>query len=84
MSILAMIVLGALAGWIASMIMGTNSQQNIIGDVLLGVVGAILGGFLVNLFGYTAPDGLNVYSILVSVLGAVALIYIGRFLSSLR
>ncbi len=79
-----MVVLGAVAGWLTSLLMGTNSQQNLIGDVLLGIVGAILGGFLMNLFGFEGVSGFNIYSILVSIFGAVVLIYIGRFLSSLR
>ena len=61
MGILLWIVLGALSGWVASMIMKSN--QGIIGDILLGIVGAVIGGFVMNLFGQSGVTGFNVYSI---------------------
>lgn len=80
MNILLWLILGLLAGWIASMIMGTNSQQGMLMDIVLGVVGAFVGGFLMNLFGAPGVTGFNMYSIVVSILGAVALIWLGRAL----
>ncbi len=78
MGILLWIVLGALAGWIASMIMKSN--QGIIGDILLGIIGAVIGGFVMNLFGASGVTGFNIYSILVSVVGAVVVIWLGRMI----
>lgn len=80
MNILLWLILGLLAGWIASMIMGTNSQQGMLMDIVLGVVGAFVGGFLMNLFGAPGVSGFNMYSIVVAILGSVALIWLGRAL----
>jgi len=80
MGIILWIVLGALAGWIASMIMKTDAEQGAIGNIIMGIVGAVIGGFLLNLFGQSGVTGFNVYSILVSVLGAVVVIFIAKSL----
>ena len=74
MNILLWIILGALAGWIASMIMKTNAQQGILGNIVIGVVGAVLGGWAMNFFGQAGVTGFNLYSLLVAVLGAVLLL----------
>lgn len=78
MEIIIWIVLGGIAGWIASIIMRTDQQQGIGMDILMGVIGAVVGGFLVGLFGQPGVTGLNLYSVLIAVLGAVVVIYIGR------
>ncbi|MBS0334298.1 MAG: GlsB/YeaQ/YmgE family stress response membrane protein [Proteobacteria bacterium] len=75
MSILAWIVLGLVAGWIASMLVNRRGS-GLVRDLLLGVVGAFLGGFLFTQFGHAGVTGLNLYSILVATLGAVALLVI--------
>lgn len=80
MGILVWIILGAVAGWIASIIMKTDASQSLLGDIMLGVIGAVVGGFIMNVFGQTGVTGFNLYSILVAVVGAVALIYLGRLL----
>jgi uncharacterized membrane protein YeaQ/YmgE (transglycosylase-associated protein family) len=69
-----------LAGWIASVMMRTNDSQGAMGDILLGVVGALVGGFAMNLIGETGVTGFNFYSLIVSVIGAVLLIVVGRAL----
>ncbi|MDB4939870.1 MAG: Transglycosylase-associated protein [Candidatus Doudnabacteria bacterium] len=74
MGIILWIVLGAIAGWLASMIM--KSGYGILGDIVIGIVGAVIGGFIMNLLGYGGVNGFNVYSILVAVLGAVVLLWI--------
>lgn len=78
MNIIIWIVLGALAGWIASMIM--KSGHGLIEDIILGVIGAFVGGFIFNLFGQSGVTGLNIYSIVVAVVGAVVLIFLGRLI----
>ncbi len=80
MNILLWIVLGFLAGWIASVVMKTDSSQGTIMDIVLGVVGAVVGGFVMNLFGAPGVTGFNIYSILVAAFGAVVLIWLGRSL----
>jgi uncharacterized membrane protein YeaQ/YmgE (transglycosylase-associated protein family) len=70
------IIFGALAGWIASLIMGTNRRQGCLMDIVVGVVGAFLGGLVFSLFGGQGVTGFNIYSLLVAVLGAVILLWI--------
>ena len=72
MSFLAWIILGLLAGFIGSKIVNKRGEGLLL-DILLGVVGAILGGWLFNTFGATGVTGLNLYSLLVAVVGAVIL-----------
>ena len=76
MGFLAWIILGALAGWIASMIMKTDAEQGAIANVIVGIIGAVLGGFIMQLFGASGVSGFNLYSILVAIGGAVALLAI--------
>ncbi len=71
-----MLVLGAVAGWIASMI--TSSRNGIVMDIVLGIVGAFVGGLIMNFFGAPGVTGFDIYSLVVSVLGAVVAIVIGR------
>lgn len=78
MNIILWVIFGAIAGWIASLIMKTNQSQGLLMDILLGVIGAVVGGFVMNFFGASGVTGFNLYSLLVAVLGAVILIGIGR------
>ncbi len=78
MNILLWIVLGFLAGWLASVVMGTDARQGAVGDILMGVIGALVGGFVMNLFGAQGVTGFNFYSLFVAFLGAVVLIWVGR------
>ena len=71
MDIIAFLVLGGIAGWIASMVMGTDASQGILANVAVGVVGALIGGLLFNTFGNSGVTGLNLYSLVVATLGAV-------------
>lgn len=80
MNILVWLLLGLIAGWLASVIMGSNAQQGMLMDIILGVIGAFVGGFLMNLFGQTGVSGFDIYSLVVATLGAVALIWLGRVL----
>ncbi|PIY69489.1 GlsB/YeaQ/YmgE family stress response membrane protein [Candidatus Roizmanbacteria bacterium CG_4_10_14_0_8_um_filter_39_9] len=82
MGILLWIIFGALAGWIASIIMKTDVNQGTISDIIMGIVGAIVGGFLMNFFGQSGVTGFNFYSFIVAVTGAIVVIYIGRMLRS--
>ncbi len=75
MSILAWIILGLIAGFIASKLIN-KSGEGVIVDILLGVVGALLGGWLFNQFGMAGVTGLNLYSMLVAVVGAVIFLVI--------
>lgn len=75
MTIIAWIVLGLIAGYIASQIVN-KSGDGVMVDIGLGVAGAVVGGWLFNTFGMAGVSGLNLYSLLVAVLGAVAVLAI--------
>lgn len=81
MGIIGWIILGGLAGWIASMIAGTNARQGFIGNIVIGIIGAFLGGFIMNLLGVDGVTGFNLYSLLVALLGAVVALWLFRMLS---
>jgi uncharacterized membrane protein YeaQ/YmgE (transglycosylase-associated protein family) len=70
MSILSWIVLGLLAGFIGSKIVNKSGEGFIV-DILLGIAGAIVGGFVFNAFGAAGVTGLNIYSLLVAVVGSI-------------
>lgn len=72
---LAWVIFGALAGWVASMIAGTNRRQGLITDIIVGIVGALIGGFLVTFMtGRPVDMGFNVVSFIVAVIGAIVLL----------
>jgi uncharacterized membrane protein YeaQ/YmgE (transglycosylase-associated protein family) len=73
MGIIAWIVLGLIAGFIASKIVNRTGEGPLL-DIVLGVVGALVGGFLFNIVGAAGVTGFNVWSILVAVAGAVAML----------
>ena len=75
-NLLVWILFGALAGWIASMIMGRNAQMGALANIVVGIVGALIGGFLMNAFGAPGVTGFNLYSVLVAIGGAVVLLFI--------
>jgi uncharacterized membrane protein YeaQ/YmgE (transglycosylase-associated protein family) len=70
MSILAWLVLGLVAGFIGSKIVNKTGEGLVL-DIVLGIVGAVVGGFLFNAVGHVGVTGLNLYSLLVAVVGAV-------------
>ena len=75
MSIIAWLVVGLLAGWIGSMLVNRRGE-GLIMDIVLGVIGAFVGGFLFHFFGHTGVSGINLYSILVAVVGAVVVLVV--------
>ncbi len=76
LNIVAWLIVGAIAGWLASIVMKTNSQQGLITDIIVGVVGGLIGGFVLSLLPgvETQVTGLNLTSILVAFIGAVILL----------
>ncbi len=78
MEIIAFLVLGGIAGWIASLLMGTDASQGIFLNIIVGVIGAFIGGMVFNAFGSSGVSGFNIYSLVVAVIGAVILLGIVR------
>ena len=75
MSILAWIVLGLIAGFVGSKIVN-KSGKGVVLDIILGIVGAVVGGFIFRFFGASGVTGLNIYSLIVAVIGSVVLLVI--------
>jgi len=76
MGIILWIILGALAGWVASIIMKTDAQQGAVLNIIVGIIGAILGGWIMSALGVGGVSGFNLYSFLVALLGAIVLLTI--------
>ena len=83
MSILAWIVVGLIAGFIASKLVNKTGGSLVL-DLVLGIVGAGVGGFLFNQFGMGGATGINLWSILVAVVGAVIVLFIYHALTGRR
>ncbi len=77
------LIAGAIAGWLAGKVMGTSRQQGLLLDIVVGIAGALIGGFLFRQFGTEDPD-LNIWSILVAFAGAVVLLGVIRLVSGRR
>jgi uncharacterized membrane protein YeaQ/YmgE (transglycosylase-associated protein family) len=78
MVIILWLIFGALVGWVASLIMGTDAQQGAVMNIVVGIVGAVLGGWLFSLFGAQDVTGFNIYSFIVALVGAVVLLALYR------
>lgn len=75
MSVLAWVVLGLISGFIASKIVN-KTGEGVLLDIVLGIVGAVVGGWLFNTFGHMGVTGVNLYSILVAVVGAIVVLVV--------
>ena len=80
MEIIIWIIFGALVGWVASMIMGSGG--GLLWDIVVGIIGSVIGGFLMGLIGKGGVGGFNLYSFLVALLRACVLIAIVRAIRS--
>lgn len=80
MGIIFWVIFGGLVGWIASLIMKTDAEQGVFLNIVVGVIGAVIGGWLMSIIGGSGVGGFNLYSFLVAVLGACVLIALVRAL----
>ena len=74
--IITWIVVGGLAGWVASMITGTNASQGVVGNIIAGFVGAFVGGLIFGLLGGSGFTGFNIWSFVVALVGAVIVLFV--------
>lgn len=85
MSIIVWIIVGALAGWIASMVVKTDASMGALANIVVGILGAFIGGWVVGLFGMNVAEGqLNFPSVLTAILGAVILLALVKMLRRSR
>lgn len=78
MSIMAWIIVGIIAGWLARMVMPGEAPRGVFGDLPVGVAGAIAGGWLFNYFGHPGATGVHIGSVAVAFLGAVVALWLMR------
>jgi uncharacterized membrane protein YeaQ/YmgE (transglycosylase-associated protein family) len=78
------IIIGGLAGWVASMIMKTDGSMGIVMNVVVGVVGAIIGNLLLPVLGVNGTTGFSLWSFVVALIGALILLFIVRLFSGRR
>ncbi len=83
-SIVVWVVVGGLAGWVASKIMKTDANQGLVGNIVVGILGGLLGGFLVGLLGGEGFNGFNIWSFLVALLGSIILIFLWGLITGRR
>ena len=78
-NIIIWVVVGAIAGWLASVVLKSNKSQNLLGDIIVGIIGAVIGGFVLNALGIGGGvSGLNLPSIATAFVGAIILLLILR------
>ena len=75
MGIISWIILGGLAGWIGSMIMGTDASQGVFLNIVIGIIGAMIGGLVFSFFGAAGVTGFNFYSFGVAIIGSIIAIW---------
>lgn len=83
MSFISWIVLGLIAGFLGSKIVN-SSGQGMLMDIVLGIVGAVVGGLIFSFFGATGVTGLNIYSLIVAVIGAIVVLWLYHALTGRR
>ena len=76
MGIIGWIIVGGLAGWIASKFMGTDAQQGIFLNIVVGIIGGLLGGWLLSVLGVNVAGGGLIFSCLTALLGACILLFL--------
>jgi len=80
MGFISWIVLGGIAGWLASIIMKRNDQMGCISNIVAGVIGGVVGGWVFSLFGKTGVTGFNLPSLIVAFIGAVIVLAVFNLL----
>lgn len=83
MSIIGWVVLGLIAGFIASKVVN-NGGEGVFLDIVLGIVGAVVGGFIFNAFGGMGVTGFNLYSMVVAIVGAIVVLWLYHLIAGAR
>ena len=78
------IVIGGLAGWVASMITGSNASMGLLANIIVGVIGAVIGNFLLPFFGISGTNGATIWSFVVALIGAVVLLFVVKLFTGRR
>ncbi|MCB9820153.1 GlsB/YeaQ/YmgE family stress response membrane protein [Candidatus Nomurabacteria bacterium] len=78
---LGAIIIGGLAGWVASMVMKTDAQQGVILNIVVGIVGAVIGNALLPMLNIDGTTGFSIWSFVVAFVGAVVLLFVVKLLT---
>lgn len=81
---LGAIIIGGLAGWVASMIMKTNESMGILLNIVVGVVGAVIGNAMLPLLGVSGTTGFSIWSFVVALIGAIVLLFVVKLFTGRR
>jgi uncharacterized membrane protein YeaQ/YmgE (transglycosylase-associated protein family) len=81
---MAWIIVGIIAGWMAKVVIPGEGPKGVLGDLVIGIVGAIAGGWIFAYFGHPGATGLNIESIVVAFVGAVVVLWLMRLLTGTR
>lgn len=76
MGILSWIIVGGIAGWIASMIMKENSHMGATANIVVGIIGGILGGYIARFFGFNGMTGFNLGSLVIAIIGSCIVLFV--------
>ena len=79
--IITWVVIGGLAGWVASIITRTDASQGLLGNIVAGIIGGFVGGFIMELLGGSGFTGFNLWSFIVALIGAIIVLFIWRAIS---
>lgn len=82
--IIGALIIGGLAGWVASMIMKTDGSMGILMNIIVGVVGAVIGNLLLPVFGVDGTTGFSVWSFIVALIGAMILLFVVKMFTGRR
>jgi uncharacterized membrane protein YeaQ/YmgE (transglycosylase-associated protein family) len=81
MGLIAWIVVGIIAGWLAKFVVPGAGPGGVLGDLIIGIIGAVLGGWIWNYFGHVGATGINIPSLIVALVGSVILLFVARALT---
>lgn len=84
MNVIVWLLFGAIVGWVASLIMNTDAEQGALANIVIGIIGAFIGGAVGRMLGGPGVTGFNLGSVLLAVVGSVILIFFIRLLSGRR
>lgn len=82
MGFIGWIIFGAIAGWLATLLAGSKEKKGCFFNILLGIIGSFIGGFIFKFFGGTGITGFNIYSLFVATIGGMILIWLVRNIKS--
>lgn len=78
MGLIGMVVLGGIAGWLASIFAGTNARMGLVANIVVGIIGSVVGGLIFHFFGGAGVTGFNLYSLVVAVVGSAVVLAIAK------